>query len=356
MKKKQATPLSEIGEFGLIERLTSRFLLKHPSSIKGVGDDAAVIDIGEEYLIVTTDLLSEGIHFNLMYTPLKHLGYKAIIVNLSDVYAMNAIPEQITVSIAVSGKFSLEALEELYSGIHLACEKYNIDLVGGDTSSSLTGMTISITALGRVKKEDIVYRRGAGVHDLICVSGNLGAAYLGLQLLEREKSLFEKDSSFKPDFGGKDYLLERQLKPEPRADIISLLKKNGIKPSSMIDISDGLSSEILHICKNSDVGCRIYQEKIPIDPEAVAMAAEFEMEPIICALHGGEDYELLFTVPLVNYDKVSNIKEIKIIGSITDKSENAYMVTEEGALVQLRAQGWDALDEQWKRDQKFQKR
>ena len=343
MQKKQATPLSEIGEFGLIERLTSGFKTKHSSTIKAVGDDAAVIDTGNECLVVTTDLLTEGIHFNLVYNPLKHLGYKAVVVNLSDIYAMNAIPKQITVSIAVSNKFSIEALEELYSGIYLACEKYNLDLAGGDTSSSMTGLTISITALGTAGKEDIVYRSGAKVNDLVCVSGDLGAAYLGLQLLEREKTLFEKDPSVKPDFAGKDYLLERQLKPEARADIIKLLKEAGIKPTSMIDISDGLSSEMIHICKNSDVGCRIYHDKIPIDPMTLLMASEFNMEPVICALHGGEDYELLFTVSLGDYKKIASLKGITIIGKITSKDENALMVTREGNLVQLTAQGWDGM-------------
>lgn len=343
MQKKRATPLSEIGEFGLIERLTSGFKTKHSSTIKAVGDDAAVIETGGECLVVTTDLLTEGIHFNLVYNPLKHLGYKAVIVNLSDIYAMNAIPKQITVAIAVSNKFSIEAMEELYSGIHLACEKYNLDLAGGDTSSSLTGLTISITALGTAKKEDIVYRSGAKVNDLICVSGDLGAAYLGLQLLEREKSLFEKDPSLKPDFAGKDYLLERQLKPEAKSDIITLLRETGIKPTSMIDISDGLSSEMIHICRNSDVGCRIYHDKIPIDPMTLVMASEFNMEPVICALHGGEDYELLFTVSLSDYEKIASLKGISIIGKITKKEENAFMVSREGNLVQLTAQGWDGM-------------
>jgi thiamine-monophosphate kinase len=295
-------------------------------------------------MVITTDLLTEGIHFNLVYTPLKHLGYKAVVVNLSDVYAMNAVPKQITVSIAVSNKFSVEAIEELYSGIYLACEKYNIDLVGGDTNSSMTGLTICITAIGTVKKEDIVYRNGAKINDLICVSGDLGAAYLGLQLLEREKVLFEKDHSLTPDFAGKDYLLERQLKPEARADIVAFLKEKGIKPNSMIDISDGLSSEILHICKNSGVGCRIYHEKIPIDPQTLMMASEFNIEPLICALHGGEDYELLFTVPLTDYDKISSFKDVHIIGKITVADEKAMMLTGEGNLIELIAQGWDGMD------------
>jgi thiamine-monophosphate kinase len=345
MEQNKPTMLSEIGEFGLIDRLTSNHKLRHSSSIKGVGDDAAVIDSGDFCTLVTTDLLVEGIHFNLIYTPLKHLGYKAVAVNLSDLYAMNAEPRQITVSIAVSGKFSLEALEELYTGIYMACEKFNVDLVGGDTSSSVTGLTISITALGVAKKDVIVYRSGAKVNDLICVSGDLGAAYMGLQLLEREKELFIKDSSLQPDLDGNDYIIGRQLKPEPRADIIKILKENGIKPNSMIDISDGLSSEILHICKNSDKGCRIYQEKIPIDASTAMMAGEFNIEPLICALHGGEDYELLFTVPLEAFEKIKNISEIHIIGKIVEKEDNALMLTAEGNTIQLRAQGWDGLAE-----------
>lgn len=345
MEQKKLTLLSEIGEFGLIEHLTANHRLSQPGSIKGVGDDAAVIDAGDQCILVTTDLLTEGIHFNLMYTPLKHLGYKAVVVNLSDIFAMNATPRQITVSVAVSGKFSLEAMEELYSGIYMACEKYGVDLVGGDTSSSVTGLTISITAIGTAKKEDIVYRGGAGTNDLICVSGDLGAAYAGLQLLEREKAIFEKDPSLQPDLEGHDYIVGRQLKPEARGDIISILKEKGIKPTSMIDISDGLSSEILHICKNSDKGCRIYQEKIPIDHTTTLMASEFSIEPMICALHGGEDYELLFTVPLSDFDKVKDMKEIHIIGKIVDKEENALMVMADGNTVQLRAQGWDGLAE-----------
>jgi thiamine-monophosphate kinase len=345
MQQKNPTLLSEIGEFGLIDRLTSDHKLIHSSSIKGVGDDAAVIETGDVCTVITTDLLVEGIHFNLVYTPLKHLGYKAVVVNLSDIYAMSAEPRQITVSIAVSGKFSLESLEELYSGIYMACEKYKVDLVGGDTSSSLTGLTISITAIGVAKKEDIVYRGGAHTNDLICVSGDLGAAYAGLQLLEREKAIFEKNPDLQPDLEGHDYIVGRQLKPEPREDVIKLLKENGIRPTSMIDISDGLSSEILHICKNSDKGCRLYQEKIPIDHTTAMMAAEFNIEPLICALHGGEDYELLFTVPLKDFEKVRAMKEIHIIGKIMDKEESALMVTPEGNTLQLRAQGWDGMAE-----------
>ena len=343
MTGKTITPLSEIGEFGLIDRLTSDIVHKHKNIIKGVGDDAAVLDFGEKCLVVTTDILTEGIHFNLIYTPLKHLGYKSVIVNISDIYAMNAEPKQILVSIALSDKFSLEAVEEIYSGIYLACEKYNIDLIGGDTTSSLTGMTISITALGEAVKEDIVYRSGAQVNDLICVSGDLGAAYMGLQLLEREKALFSENPENQPDFGGKDYILERQLKPEARGEIITLLKENKIRPTAMIDISDGLSSEILHICKNSGKGCRIYQDKIPVDATTSIMAREFNMEPVICALHGGEDYELLFTAPLSDYEKLIKLHQVHIIGNITEKREQALYITESGNAVEITAQGWDGL-------------
>lgn len=345
MDKKKLTLLSELGEFGLIDRLTGGRKLFHSTTLKGVGDDAAVIGTGKQCMLITTDLLTEGIHFNLVYTPMKHLGYKAVVVNLSDIYAMNAEPRQITVSIAVSGKFSVEALEELYSGIYMACDKYKVDLAGGDTSSSVTGLTISVTAIGTAPKEDIVYRSGARVNDLVCVSGDLGAAYTGLQLLEREKAIFEKDPTLQPDLEGHDYIVGRQLKPEARGDVIKLLKEKDIRPTSMIDISDGLSSEILHICKSSNVGCRIYQDKIPIDTTTVLMAGEFNMEPLICALHGGEDYELLFTVPLKDFEKVRELKDVHIIGKIVDKDEKALMVTPEGNTVQLRAQGWDGLAE-----------
>jgi thiamine-monophosphate kinase len=342
---KKLTTLSEIGEFSLIERLTKGRKLIHPGSIKGVGDDAAVIDAGETCILITTDLLVEGIHFNLVYTPLKHLGYKAVAVNLSDIYAMNARPEQITVSIAVSGKFSLEAIEELYSGIYMACDRYNIDLLGGDTSSSLTGLTISITAIGSAKKNEIVYRDGAGKNDLICVSGDLGAAYAGLQVLEREKTLFEKDPEFRPDLAGHNYIIGRQLKPEPRQDIISLLKEKNIKPCSMIDISDGLSSELHHICKSSKKGCMIYEEKIPVDPTTAQLAQEMSLDPMVFALHGGEDYELLFTVPLSDFNKIEGLNDIHIIGKITDNPEEFQMVTRDDRLIELKAQGWDGLTE-----------
>jgi len=295
---KCVTPISELGEFGLIAHLTDSVKIKNSSTLKGIGDDAAVLDYNGKNILVTTDLLVEGIHFNLIYTPLKHLGYKSVVVNLSDICAMNGIPRQITVSIAISSKFSVEALEELYKGITLACEHYGVDLVGGDTSSSLTGLLISVTAVGEVQQNDIVYRNGAKENDLICVSGDLGGAYMGLQLLEREKKNFSETSQIQPDLARYDYILERQLKPEARTDIIQKLKKTGIKPTSMIDISDGLSSELLHICKNSKTGCRIYSQKIPIDIATCNMANEFNISPETAALNGGEDYELLFTVSL----------------------------------------------------------
>jgi thiamine-monophosphate kinase len=340
---KKFTPLNSIGEFGLIDRLTKQFDIKHKSTIKGVGDDAAVIDIGDKYFVITTDLLAEGVHFNLVYTPLKHLGYKAVVVNLSDVYAMNARPKQITVSMAVSAKFSVEHLEELYSGIKLACEKYDVDLVGGDTTSSYTGLTICITAIGEVTKDKITYRSGAKDNDLICVSGNLGAAYMGLQLLERERKLFEKDGVTQPDFGQYNYILERQLKPEARKDLIDLFEELNIKPNSMIDISDGLSSEILHICKSSGTGCKLYQEKTPINIETIRMAEEFNILPLTAALNGGEDYELLFTLPITDYEKIADKNEIKIIGHIIPQNEGCNIVLDNGDEINISAQGWNAM-------------
>jgi thiamine-monophosphate kinase len=337
------TPLSTLGEFGLINQITKNFTTKHASSVKGVGDDAAVLDYGDKYIVVTTDLLAEGIHFNLVYTPLKHLGYKAVVVNLSDVYAMNATPKQITVSMAVSNKFALEHIEDLYSGIKLACEVYGVDLVGGDTTSSLTGLTICVTAIGEVAKDEVVYRGGAQVNDLICVSGNLGAAYMGLQLLERERKIFESDKNAKADLGEYNYILERQLKPEARKDIVELLNKSGIKPTAMIDISDGLSSELLHISKASNTGCSVYQEKIPIDAETIRMAEEFNLPALTAALNGGEDYELLFTVPLADHEKVAALSEITIIGHITKAEHGCNLVLDSGDEVAITAQGWNAM-------------
>jgi thiamine-monophosphate kinase len=344
-RDKKVTELKELGEFQLIEALTKDVQIYHKSTIKGIGDDAAVIDAGDKALVVTTDMLMEGIHFNLIYTPLKHLGYKAAIVNFSDVYAMNAKPKQMVVSLAVSGKFTFEALRDLYEGIKLACDTYRVDFIGGDTTSSVTGMALSITVIGEVDKDKVAYRNGAKINDLICVTGDLGAAYLGLQILEREKNLFEQNKGFQPKLDGYDYVLKRQLKPEARKDMIEFFEEQKIVPTSMIDISDGLSSELLHICSQSDAGCKIFQNKIPVEERAEQVAAEFNLEPLICALNGGEDYELLFTVPLESYDKLVFNKEISIIGHITDKSEGRYMITESDTAIELRAQGWNAYNE-----------
>lgn len=343
-RDKKITELKELGEFQLIEALTKDIQLYHKSTIKGIGDDAAVIDAGNKALVMTTDMLMEGIHFNLIYTPLKHLGYKAAVVNFSDIYAMNAKPKQMVISMAVSGKFTYEALKELYAGIKLACDTYEVDLVGGDTTSSITGMALSITVIGETTKEKVAYRNGAKVNDLICVSGDLGAAYLGLQILEREKKLFEQHKGFQPKLDGYDYVLKRQLKPEARKDIINFLEEQNIVPTSMIDISDGLSSELLHICTQSDTGCKIFQNKVPVEERAEAVANEINLEPLVCALNGGEDYELLFTVPLETYKEIAANKEISIIGHITDKSEGRYMITESDTAIELRAQGWNAYD------------
>ncbi len=339
------TDIASLGEFGLINHLTKEIKLKNDSSVKGIGDDAAVLDYTGKQTLVTTDLLLEGIHFDLTYVPLKHLGYKSAVVNFSDIYAMNGQPKQITVSLGVSKRFSVEDLEELYDGIRLACDIYGVDLVGGDTSASLTGLTISITCIGENDAKKIVYRNGAKENDLICVSGDLGAAYMGLQLLEREKTVFAKESDFSPAFEGKEYILERQLKPEARKDIIAELAKRNIVPTAMMDISDGLSSELLHICKQSDTGCRIYEDRIPIDYQTASMAEEFNLNVTTVALNGGEDYELLFTVPLSQHDNVSSIEGVHVIGHITNASLGAYLITRDGAEIQLKAQGWNSLEE-----------
>lgn len=339
------TEIATLGEFGLIRHLTEKIELKNESTIKGVGDDAAVLDYKEKQVLVTTDLLLEGVHFDLTYVPLKHLGYKSAVVNFSDIYAMNGKPKQITVSIGISKRFSVEDLEEFYSGLQLACDIYGVDIVGGDTSSSLTGMCISITCIGEGEKGKVVTRSGAKETDLICVSGDLGAAYMGLQLLEREKSVFKGEKDFTPDFSGKEYLLERQLKPEARKDIIETLEKAGIVPTSMMDISDGLSSELLHISKESNVGCHIYEDRIPIDYQTAAMAEQFNMNLVTAALNGGEDYELLFTVPLTDHDKVSDMKGVKVIGHITKPELGSYLIGRDGGEVELKAQGWNSLSE-----------
>lgn len=337
------TEISTLGEFGLIDHLTQNITLTNKSTLKGVGDDAAVLDYTDKQVLVTTDLLLEGVHFDLTYVPLKHLGYKSAVVNFSDIYAMNGQPKQITVSLGISKRFSIEDLEELYSGIRLACDVYGVDLVGGDTSASLTGLSISITCIGEGEPGKVVYRNGAKETDLICVSGDLGAAYMGLQLLEREKKVFQGEKDFTPDFSGKEYLLERQLKPEARKDIIESLRSNGVLPTAMMDISDGLSSELLHIAQQSHVGCRIYEERIPIDYQTAVMAEQFNMNLVTAALNGGEDYELLFTVPLTEHDKIDAMQGVKVIGYITKAELGNYLVGRDGGEVELKAQGWNSL-------------
>ena len=344
--EEKRTEIATLGEFGLIDHLTKQIQLKNASSLKGVGDDAAVLDYAGKRVLVTTDLLLEGVHFDLTYVPLKHLGYKSAIVNFSDIYAMNGTPRQITVSLGVSKRFSVENLEELYAGIQLACDIYGVDLVGGDTSASMTGLTISITCIGEGDPDKIVYRNGARENDLVCVSGDLGAAYMGLQLLEREKRVFAGETDFKPAFEGHEYLLERQLKPEARKDIIEELDKAGIVPTAMMDVSDGLSSELLHICSQSHVGCRIYEDRIPIDYQTATMATEFNMNLVTAALNGGEDYELLFTVPLEKHDTVAAIPGIRVIGHITKPDLGCCMITRDDVEITLRAQGWNSLAEE----------
>ena len=338
------TEISTLGEFGLIDRITESFKLNNESSIVGVGDDAAVLDYKNKKTLVTTDLLLEGIHFDLRYVALKHLGYKAAVVNFSDIYAMNGRPKQITVSLGISKRFTIEHIEQIYEGIKVACEHYGVDLVGGDTSASVTGLIISITCIGEGEDGKIVYRNGAKDTDLICVSGDLGAAYMGLQLLERElKVSRDVGEGFEPAFQGKEYLLERQLKPEARRDVIEELAEMGVTPTAMMDVSDGLSSELMHICKHSGTGCRIYEDRIPIDYQTAIMAEEFNMNLVTAALNGGEDYELLFTVPLVDHEKVAAMKSAKIIGRITKPELGCYMVTRDDNEIELQAQGWNAF-------------
>jgi thiamine-monophosphate kinase len=336
------TELSALGEFGLIERLAARIELKQPSSIKGIGDDAAVIDPNGLHQVVTTDMLVEGVHFDLGYVPLKHLGYKAIVVNLSDVYAMNATPRQVTVALALSNRFPVEAVDELYEGMLLACANYGVDLVGGDTCSSTSGLVISITAIGGAPKEEIVYRNTAKENDLLVVSGDLGGAYMGLQILEREKVVF-KETGAQPDLVGHDYILERQLKPEARRDIVELLQKLEVKPTSMIDISDGLASEAMHLARSSGLGVSIHDDKLPIDPETYRTARDFELDPSTCALNGGEDYELLFTCALSDHDKLKGNPSLTIIGHMTEAASGYQLVDKQGGHHALRAQGWDAF-------------
>ncbi len=344
-KNTQKTSLAELGEFGLISHITKYFKVEKASTVKAIGDDAAVLDASEKQTLVSTDLLIEGVHFDLSYMPLKHLGYKAVMVNLSDVYAMNGTAEQITVSIAVSNRFPLEAIEAFYAGIQLACETYKIDLIGGDTTSSNKGILISITVIGKAEKDEVVYRDGAKETDLIVVSGDLGAAYLGLQVLEREKQVFKVDPNNQPDLDNYTYLIERQLKPEARKDISGLLKELDIKPTSMIDISDGLSSELFHICTQSKVGCKIYEEKLPLDPQVISACEEFELDSTMVALSGGEDYELLFTVPIANFDQLKGNPNFSIIGHITAENQGLHLVTRANQDIPLKAQGWNAMND-----------
>ena len=343
------TEIATLGEFGLIDRLTAGLAAVNASTLRGVGDDCAVLSYpADRRILLTSDMLMEGIHFDLIYTPLKHLGYKAAMVNLSDVYAMNAVPRQLIVNIALSRRFSVEDMEELYAGLRLACERHHVDIIGGDTTSSLTGLAVSITCVGEAAPEDIVYRDGAHDTDLVCVSGNLGAAYMGLQLMEREKAIFESQAgsnaeAAQPDFSGHEYLIERLLKPEARRDVVEALRAAGIRPTAMMDISDGLSSEILHICKQSGTGCRLYEERIPIDYQTAVAAEEFNLNVTTCALNGGDDYELLFTVPLTEHERVAEIEDVKVIGHITKPELGCALVTRDGNEFELKAQGWNPL-------------
>lgn len=342
-KNQERTALEQLGEFGLIDHLTQNFAISRKSTLKGIGDDAAVLDFKDKKTIVTTDMLIEGVHFDLSYMPLKHLGYKAVMANLSDVYAMNATATQIAVSLAVSNRFPLEALEEFYAGIALACKVFKVDLIGGDTTSSTTGMLIGITALGEADETEIVYRSGAKPNDLLVVSGDIGGAYMGLQVLEREKEVFKVNPNTQPDLSPYSYIVERQLKPEARKDIVELLKKLEVQPTAMIDISDGLSSEILHLCKSSAVGCNLFEEKIPLDPTVISACEEFKIDSTLVALSGGEDYELLFTIDQNDFEKIKGNPNITVIGHMTDENEGAHLVTRGNAKIPLTAQGWNSF-------------
>lgn len=342
-ENKGSTALSELGEFALIDHLTGGLTKKNENTLLGVGDDAAVIRTGNDVMVVTTDLLVEGIHFDVSYAPLKHLGYKAVVANISDVCAMNAKPEQITVSLAISSKYTLEAVEELYKGIRLAADHYGVDIVGGDTTSSVVGLLISITALGRTSADKVVYRKGAQVNDILVVSGDLGGAFMGLQVLEREKEVFKSTPGVQPDLQGNDYILERQLKPEARTDVIQFFEKVGVVPTSMIDISDGLASEVLHLCKHSGVGCDVYEEKIPIDPTTYQRARDFNLDPTTCTMNGGEDYELLFTIAQKDWDKIKSDPNLTAIGHITDRESGAQLISRSQTQHPIKAQGWDGL-------------
>jgi len=342
-KNNEKTALEQLGEFGLIEHLTKDFPTHHSSTFKGIGDDAAVLDFKDKKTVVSTDLLIEGVHFDLSYMPLRHLGYKAVMVNLSDIYAMNAKATQITVSIAVSNRFPLEALEEFYSGVALAAKIYKVDLIGGDTTSSTKGMLISITAIGEADEENIVYRDGAKANDLLVLTGDIGAAYMGLQVLEREKEVFKVNPNSNPDLSMYSYIVERQLKPEARKDIIELLEKLDVKPTSMIDISDGLSSEILHLCKNSAIGCNLYEDKIPLDPTVISTCEEFKVDSTTMALSGGEDYELLFTIDQKEFPKIKGNPNLTVIGHMTDENEGAHLISRNNSKIPITAQGWNSF-------------
>lgn len=344
-KDQNRTSLGQLGEFGLINHLTNRFSINNKSTLKGIGDDAAVLDFKTKKAVVSTDLLVEGVHFDLSYMPLKHLGYKAVVVNVSDICAMNAVPTQITVSIAVSNRFPLEAIEELYEGIRLACSVYKLDLIGGDTTSSTTGLLMSITAIGEAKKEEIIYRSGARESDLLVVTGDIGAAYMGLQVLEREKQVYLVNPQNQPDLEDYSYIIERQLKPEARTDIRDLLKKLNVEPTSMIDVSDGISSEIMHICKASNVGCNLFEEKLPLDPQFINVCEEFNLDSTTIAINGGEDYELLFTIPINDFDKIKGNPNLTVIGHMTAENEGIHLITRENTKLPLKARGWNALKE-----------
>lgn len=343
-KNPQRTSLSDLGEFGLIKHLTKNFEISQPSTLKGIGDDAAVLDFKDKKAVISTDLLIEGVHFDLAYMPLKHLGYKSVVVNVSDIYAMNAKPTQITVSVAVSNRFPLEALEELFDGITLAAKEYNVDVIGGDTTSSQKGLILSITAIGEADETELTYRNGAKSNDLLVVTGDLGAAYMGLQVLEREKQVFQVNPNNQPDLDAYTYIIERQLKPEARKDIRTLLHALEVKPTSMIDISDGLSSEIIHLCKQSEVGCNLYEEKLPLDPQFISVCEEFNIDSTTVAINGGEDYELLFTIAMDDFDKIKGNPNFTVIGHMTEESEGIHLITRANTKIPLKARGWNTLD------------
>jgi thiamine-monophosphate kinase len=344
-KNQKRTPISAFGEFAIIEHLTKNFSINNPSTLKGIGDDAAILDFKDKKTVISTDLLVEGVHFDLAYMPLKHLGYKAVVVNLSDICAMNAKPTQITVSLAISNRFPLEALEELYDGIAMAAKVYKVDVIGGDTTSSQKGLIISITAIGEANQDEIVYRNGANDNDLLVVTGDLGSAYMGLQVLEREKQVFQVNPNNQPDLDNYTYIIERQLKPEARTDVKEILEKLEVKPTAMIDVSDGLSSEIIHICKQSNVGCNLFEEKLPVDPQFIAVCEEFNIDSTTIAINGGEDYELLFTIKMDDFDKIKGNPNFTVIGHTTPETEGIHLITRANTKIPLKARGWNAISE-----------